>query len=587
MLRYQKCYQVPLVVTKSCTIALLLSKHPVTRDVQDPSTINQTMERLTSVIPVIHPSVPWRASSKITQDDETDTSIAATLERARAQRRAARFQLTVVPVTVGFFFFFVLVFANLSGVLFVAWTVPFIVVAMLFAMLPSDKIAIKSVYIVFMVLSILIPPVYIVGFVLVMNDINDKRCNAAHISVSLDEEERVHCGWAVLIQIRQLAIAVMHFFFNFKMLMFYRTIKGSGPLLDKLIAVIGYCWSTFAVISVLNIVALIGIGADAMYIIDRVLFVISLCVASLIFHYPGRLRTRVRTFRLSRIEHGTAVSVAGFLGGKSSEHIHSTAKRLFRGVTLDMVEKEAMASSTPDPLLLEETVPATLGQVDAFLSHSWHEDSELKWEQLQIYREEFKQANGGREPLVWIDKYCLDQNNLTDGLMCLPVFLAGCNSLLVLAGTTYPRRLWCVMELFIFLIMGGSETAVDVRLLCNNLDTAEREALIQDLESFDAKQAKCSVQDDEDRMLGAIAGAFGSLEVFSKDVRKTLGSILRRGGSQLEQEVVQLRGRILELEKANAAERLTQLERRCAEQARVIEEQARVIEEVLKQRGGG
>ena len=324
-----------------------------------------------------------------------------------------------------------------------------------------------------------------------------------------------------------------------------------------------------------------------MYIIDRVLFVISCSAASLILNYPGRLRTLVRMFLLSRIEHGTAVSVAGFLGGKSSEHIHSTAKRLFRGVTLDMVEKEAMASNTPDPLLLEKTIPAMLGQVDAFLSHSWHDDSELKWEQLQIYREEFKQANGGREPLVWIDKYCLDQNNLTDGLMCLPVFLAGCNSLLVLAGTTYSRRLWCVMELFIFLIMGGSETAVDVRLLCNNLDTAEREALIQDLESFDAKQAKCSVQDDEDRMLGAIAGAFGSLEAFSKDVRKTLGSILRRGGSQLEQEVVQLRGRILELEKANAAERLTQLERRCAEQSRVIEEQARVIEEVLKQRGGG
>ena len=105
-------------------ISLLLSKHPITRDVQDPYTINQTMERLTSVIPVIHPSVPWRASSKITQDDETDTSIAATLERARAQRRAARFQLTVVPVTVGFFFFFVLCFANLSGVLFVAWILP-------------------------------------------------------------------------------------------------------------------------------------------------------------------------------------------------------------------------------------------------------------------------------------------------------------------------------------------------------------------------------------------------------------------------------------------------------------------------------
>ena len=108
--------------------------------------------------------------------------------------------------------------------------------------------------------------------------------------------------------------------------------------------------------------------------------------------------------------------MAGFLGGKSSEHIHSTAKRLFRGVTLDVVIKEAMASSTPDPLLLEKTVPATLGQVDAFLAHSWHDDSELKWEQLQIYREEFKQANGGREPLIWIDKASINQSSIEEDL---------------------------------------------------------------------------------------------------------------------------------------------------------------------------
>ena len=28
---------------------------------------------------------------------------------------------------------------------------------------------------------------------------------------------------------------------------------------------------------------------------------------------------------------------------------------------------------------------------------------------------------------MWIDKYRLDQTNLAEGLMCLPVFLAGCN----------------------------------------------------------------------------------------------------------------------------------------------------------------
>ena len=94
-----------------------------------------------------------------------------------------------------------------------------------------------------MVIVVLISSIYIVGVLFALNDINDKQCNAAHISVSLDEEERVHCGWAVLIQIRQLAIAVVYFFFNFKILMFYRTIKDSGPLLDKFTAV----WGIFLV----------------------------------------------------------------------------------------------------------------------------------------------------------------------------------------------------------------------------------------------------------------------------------------------------------------------------------------------------
>ena len=179
---------------------------------------------------------------------------------------------------------------------------------------------------------------------------------------------------------------------------------------------------------------------------------------------------------------------------------------------------------------------------------------------------------------MWIDKYCLDQDNLGEGLMCLPVFLAGCKSLLVLAGSTYPRRLWCVMELFIFLIMGGSHDDVDLRLVCDVRDDAAREALLRDLEAFDATEATCTVQEDENRMLGAIAGAFGSLETFSRDVQRTLRSILRRDGTELEVEVAQQRMRIVELE--NVVQRITQrcdarfqqLEQQNAHQARLIEE---------------
>ena len=70
---------------------------------------------------------------------------------------------------------------------------------------------------------------------------------------------------------------------------------------------------------------------------------------------------------------------------------------------------------------------------------------------------------------------CIDQDNIPEGLMCLPVYLAFCNSLLVLAGSTYRWRLWCVMELFIFLLMGGSESAVDLRLLYDSQDAAKRD----------------------------------------------------------------------------------------------------------------
>ena len=38
---------------------------------------------------------------------------------------------------------------------------------------------------------------------------------------------------------------------------------------------------------------------------------------------------------------------------------------------------------------------------------------------------------------LWLDKVCIDQSAMTDDLRCLPVFLAGCNGMLVTSGTTY------------------------------------------------------------------------------------------------------------------------------------------------------
>ena len=73
-----------------------------------------------------------------------------------------------------------------------------------------------------------------------------------------------------------------------------------------------------------------------------------------------------------------------------------------------------------------------------------HDNAEMKWVTIQDWRKKFKERNGGREPTLWIDKFCLDQENISKSLVCLPVFLAGCKTLLVVPGPTYTQRLWCI-----------------------------------------------------------------------------------------------------------------------------------------------
>ena len=42
-----------------------------------------------------------------------------------------------------------------------------------------------------------------------------------------------------------------------------------------------------------------------------------------------------------------------------------------------------------------------LGCVDAFISHSWSDDPEAKYQTLRAWALEFN-ANHGRDPLVWL-----------------------------------------------------------------------------------------------------------------------------------------------------------------------------------------
>ena len=90
-----------------------------------------------------------------------------------------------------------------------------------------------------------------------------------------------------------------------------------------------------------------------------------------------------------------------------------------------------------------------IGFCDFFFSHSWHDDSFLKWNALCNWADDYE-SNWGRPPTLWLDRVCIDQSNVQADLPCLPIFLAACNGLLIISGLTYPGRLWCCVELFVY-----------------------------------------------------------------------------------------------------------------------------------------
>merc|ERR1719223_263866 len=93
--------------------------------------------------------------------------------------------------------------------------------------------------------------------------------------------------------------------------------------------------------------------------------------------------------------------------------------------------------------------PCTLGCCDAFVSHSWHDDGMQKWEALKSWCDTFVRVQGF-QPRLWIDKICIRQSDIETDLKCLPVFLAGCERLLMISGPTHPNRLWCSMEVMVY-----------------------------------------------------------------------------------------------------------------------------------------
>mmetsp|Transcript_84970 Transcript_84970/g.245700 ORF Transcript_84970/g.245700 Transcript_84970/m.245700 type:complete len:523 (-) Transcript_84970:59-1627(-) len=249
--------------------------------------------------------------------------------------------------------------------------------------------------------------------------------------------------------------------------------------------------------------------------------------------WQQRLRRAVtRRFEVQSARKAAA-GVAALVGNSRPCEVLALASARFRSVPLCEVEFHEMADNTPDPALFAKSQPCSLRQCDAFISHSWHDDPTAKWQSMQRWRAGFV-AQNGYEPRVWIDKCCIDQRNVERDLRCLPVFLSGCKRLVVFCGPSYLSRLWCVVELFTFVHMGGNIGDISFELVTRpGQEVEDFDATCASFRTFDAEQCTCFVPEEKERMLGIITEAFGDLSDFSRVISDIFDSMARHDAASL------------------------------------------------------
>lgn len=219
-------------------------------------------------------------------------------------------------------------------------------------------------------------------------------------------------------------------------------------------------------------------------------------------------------------ERATALASRLTARGAADPHLRARSLARFRCVEASRLEFAPFESRAPDPSLHALATPcSTLGDVDAFISHSWLDDPREKWAALQKWVGDFR-AKFGREPRIWIDKWCMDQDRLEEDLPCIPLFLCGCRRIVVLAGASYLQRRWCVCELWLYMRMGGAANLADVFLLPSFQEAA--------VASFDVAATQCDANENGDQLLLAIESADGGRGHFNRHVQRLFRSAIAR-----------------------------------------------------------
>jgi len=160
--------------------------------------------------------------------------------------------------------------------------------------------------------------------------------------------------------------------------------------------------------------------------------------------------------------------------------------------------------------------------IDFFMSHSWHDNAEQRWEKLVAIAAEFLRDHA-RYPTYWLDKVCIDQRRIADGLKVLPVHVMACRQVLVLCGSTYPERLWCIWELCVLCSFAREQQALE-RIKLVPLKTEGNSPVWECLAQFDVDSARCYDPNEQTKLLRAI-GSIGK-DSFNAKIRG-LGSAMK------------------------------------------------------------
>ena len=271
----------------------------------------------------------------------------------------------------------------------------------------------------------------------------------------------------------------------------------------------------------------------------------NLLAAALVFTRANRGRVVAWLGTLGKTDDADnkAAALAALVGSLSAAKAFKLGIDNFRKLDLDNLKVEEIAGRKAETVagdwktspgwptleLYNKTSQAKFGQVDAFISHSWSDDGVAKFNCLRYWKEEElrkAKANGEdkKDVTIWLDKACLNQRDIQASLAGLPVFISGCKQLLVLAGPTYASRLWCVIELFVFVQLGRNVKENMIVKLLNVSDTPDlqnQNKTAEDLVKFDAGKAETFDPNDRQRLLAVIEASFGTFTPFNKIIRAT------------------------------------------------------------------